>query len=86
MKPKQEFVLRTIGGETVLVPVGSLNDNFHGIISLNETGKFIWERLSQGQEPHQIAEALTEVYDVEKEQADRSVEKICGQLKELGIL
>ena len=85
MKLKQEFVLRTIVGETVLIPVGNLEDEFQGIITLNETGKFIWEKLVEGKEPEKIAEDMAEIYDVTKEQAYSDIDEICGQLKKLGI-
>ena len=86
MKLKQEFVLRTSAGETVLIPVGSLGDKFHGIITLNETGKFIWEKLAEGKETREITEALTEEYEVSQAQAEEGVERVLAQLRELGIL
>ncbi len=86
MKLKQEFVLRTIAGDTVLIPVGKLGDKFHGVITLNETGKFIWEKLEEGKEPADIAAALTDEYEVPYQKAVDDVGKICGQLRELGVL
>ncbi|WP_190324818.1 PqqD family protein, partial [Mediterraneibacter catenae] len=59
-KIKQEFVLRRIAGENVLIPVGNQGDKFQGIITLNETGRFIWEKLEEGKNLEEIAETITE--------------------------
>lgn len=85
-KIKQEFVLRTIAGENVLIPVGNQGDIFQGIITLNETGRFIWEKLEEGKELDEIAEEMTGEYEVPREKAEKDIDKICGQLKKLGLL
>ena len=50
-----DFVLREIGDEAVLVPVGDANDFENCVISLNDTYCFIWKQF---QEPNTI-EAVT---------------------------
>lgn len=44
---KQDFVVRTIAGETLLIPVGAMTKEFNGMILLNETGAFLWEALKK---------------------------------------
>ncbi len=85
-KIKQEFVLRRIAGENVLIPVGNQGDKFQGIITLNETGRFIWEKLEEGKNLEEIAETITEEYEVSREKAERDVNRICEQLRKLEIL
>ena len=46
MKIKKGFVLRVVGGEHVVVPVGEMSKQFHGMINLNETGAFLWRFFS----------------------------------------
>lgn len=86
MKLKQEFVLRDIAGDSVLIPVTSRNDEFQGIITLNETGVFIWKRIEEGKEREEIVADLLAEYNVEEEHAVRSVDNFCNHLNELGIL
>ena len=38
MKIKSGLILRSVGGENVVVPVGEMSKKFHGMITLNETG------------------------------------------------
>ena len=49
MKLKDGFILRTVAGETVVLPTGGVTD-FDMMITLNDTGKFLWERLVVGAE------------------------------------
>lgn len=86
MKLKQEFIVRNIGGESVLIPVMQQGDAFHGIISLNETGAFIWNCLEQEKSKEQIVAELQNEYEVTQEQAAHSVDEFCANLEKLGIL
>jgi methyltransferase-like protein len=86
MKIKKGFVIREVGGENVVVPVGALSKTFHGMINLNETGAFIWERLSNGQSQEEIVKALCEEYEVEEGAAMASVQCFCEKLRAEGML
>lgn len=37
MKLKDGFVLREVAGQTVVIGVGALSEQFHGMIRLNDT-------------------------------------------------
>ena len=86
MKIKQEFILRDIAGDYVLIPVANIDDSFHGIISLNETGAFIWKQLEQGKTEEQIVQALLEEYTVSQEQAAKNVSGFLKHFRDLDIL
>ena len=45
MKIKEGFLLRQVGENHIVVPVGSQSVDFRCIITLNETGAFIWNQL-----------------------------------------
>lgn len=45
MKIKEDFVLRKVADSYVVVPVNKLTLDFNGIINLNETGAFLFEKL-----------------------------------------
>lgn len=85
MKLKDGFILRTVAGETVALPTGE-TANLDMMITLNETGKFLWERLNVGAETEELVDALLEAYDVDRETADASVRKFVEKLKELDFL
>ena len=75
MKKKKGFVLRVVGGESIVVPVGELSKTFHGMINLNETGAFLWRFYSENHSIEEGVDALCGEYEVERERAQADVEK-----------
>lgn len=37
----EDYILREIAGETILVPTGASADHFNGMLTLNETSRFL---------------------------------------------
>ena len=85
MKIKEGFVLRTVAGETVALPVNTVTD-LDMMITLNGTGKFLWEKLTAGTEKDELVNALLSEYDVDRERAEKSVDAFVARLKELDFL
>lgn len=84
MKLKDGFLLRSVAGETVVVPTGNeLNMNM--MITLNETGKLLWERLEKGAEETELVEALLQEYDVDKQTAEKHVALFVKKLTDNGF-
>ena len=74
MKIKNGFVIRKVGGIGVVVPVGEMSKNFHGMINLNETGEFLWNFFSQEHSVDEAVSAMLAEYDVAEEIARKDVE------------
>jgi len=85
MKLKEGFVLRTISGQTVVLPTGGDLD-LSMMIKLNETGRFIWERLEKGTEVEELVADMLKEYDVSEEKAKEYVEQFIQKVKENGFL
>ena len=85
MKLKDGFILRTVAGETVVLPASGVT-NFDMMITLNDTGKFLWERLAVGAEEADLVKDLLAEYDVSEELATESVAAFVARLKELDFL
>lgn len=47
MKLNQNFVLREIAGEAMLVPTGEISAKINGFIALNEVGAVIVKKLAE---------------------------------------
>ena len=86
MKLKQEFVLRRVADENILIPITGIDTKFDGIISLTETGVFIWKGLEAGKSREEITADLLNEYEVTQEKAQADVDDLCNQLLVLGIL
>lgn len=86
MKIKSGFVLREVGGDSVVVPVGERTKTFHGMINLNETGAFIWRFFSEEHTKEECVDALCERYLVAREQAEADVLKFITAMQNNGFL
>ena len=83
---KKGFLLRRMGGSAVVVAVDEAAKSFKGVIKLNEVGAFLWERLNEGATVEQLVQAVTDAYDVEREQARANIESFLAKAKEGGLL
>lgn len=82
MKIKEGFILRDVADKTFVVAVGELSKTFNGIITLNETGKFIWKLLeSETTEEEIVEKLLLECEDAERTVVEKDVSKFIEQLK-----
>lgn len=79
LKLKEGFILREIGGEIVVIPSGTELD-LNMMITLNETGKFLWQHLEQGTTEEALVQALLAEYDVTPEVAAQHVHKFVEKL------
>ena len=86
MKRKPGFIVREIAGKTVAVAVGSASKEFHGMITLNSTGLFIWNQLERDTTEEEIVSELIKVYDVDESRAKNDVHNVLEVLKNAKIL
>ena len=85
MKIKNGFLLRSVAGKNIVVPVGAELD-FGGMITLNDTGKFMWEQLSQETDADSLLGKIVSEYDVDEATAKADMENFLNELRELNIL
>ena len=85
MKIKKGFVLRVVGGESVVVPVGEMSKTFHGMINLNETGAFLWRFFSEEHTIEEAIDALCAEYEADREQVAADVERFVDVLTRNGF-
>ena len=85
MKLKEGFILRDVAGQTVVLPTGD-ELNLNMMITLNETGKFLWEQLEQEATEEALVAALLAEYDVDENTAKAAVAGFVGKLNEHGFL
>jgi hypothetical protein len=87
MKIKEGFMLREVAGQWVVVPLGERVVEFSGIMTLNETGAFLWKKLESGvQNEEELVAALLAEYDVDKETAQRDVSEFISDVNEKGLV
>ena len=86
MKLKCKFVINTVAGEIIAVPVGK-DSAFKGYIKLNETGKDIFEALKKNTDREKIIKTLCDKYpDADSNEITDSVDSILEKLTSAGLL
>ena len=85
MKLKEGFLLRQVAGQTVVLPTGDELD-LNMMITLNDTGAFLWERLQDETTEDALVEALLGEYDVDEATARKSVAAFVQKLNDNGFL
>ena len=85
MKIKEGFLLREVAGQTVVLPVsGDLDLNI--MITLNDTGRFLWECLQDEANEADLVAALLREYDVAEADAAAAVRGFVKKLDDNGFL
>lgn len=85
MKLKEGFVLRDVAGQTVVLPSGD-DLNLNMMITLNETGKFLWELCQTEVTEADLVAALLKEYNVDEKRAGCAVSAFIEKLKEHDFL
>jgi len=85
MKLKDGFILRTVAGQTVVLPTGDELD-LNMMITLNDTGKFLWELLQTETDEAALTAELLKEYDVDEATAAKAVAGFVAKLNENGFL
>ena len=81
MRIKNGYIVRQIAGQYVAVPTeGDVDLSL--MITLNETGAFLWERLQNDTDEAALVAALLEEYDVDEETAKQSVQAFVKKLSD----
>lgn len=82
IKVKKGFILRRLGQEYMVVPVGEASKNFNGMIRLNETGAFYWQELEKGITREGLVSKMLERFeDLDKETARRDLDEFLETMK-----
>lgn len=86
MKIKPGFVLREVAGQCVVVPVGEEALHFNGVITLNSSGKILWEALKKDVSLEDLVNLLLSKYNVTKEVATQDVNEFINILRSRNII
>ena len=86
MKIKKGFILREVSGSFIVVAVGAASKEFKGLITLNETGAFLWEKLVSGNTKEGLVEALLNEYDAPKDVIEADVDAFLKIITDGGLV
>lgn len=82
---REDFILKKMPGMNLVMPIGSKVKDFHGVLMLNDTGAFIYEKMRDGLDVDKTTELLAEEYEVTADRAREDVMKTLVSLREAGV-
>lgn len=86
MKIRSGYILRQVMDISVVIGVGGEAYAPNQIMSLNQTGAFLWSLLEAGAEKHDLVDALLREYETDAETAGKDVDAFLHQLREKALI
>ena len=86
MRIKDGFIIKQVVDTYVVVPVGENLVDFSAMISLNETGAFLWNNMVSDVTEDELAEKMCSEYNIDKETALTDIKDFVATLESQDIL
>lgn len=87
MKINENFVLKSIAGEAVVMPVGDAVNKVNGMIKLNPTAEIMWKALETESTIEDVISAIrANCQNINEETIIEDVVAFIDKLRNLGIL
>ncbi len=86
MKIKNGYKLRKMCGTSIVVAVGKEAADFNGMVTLNESGELLWNRLLQEAEETDLVKLLVDEYGVDEQTAADDVNEFISKIKGEGFV
>ncbi|ABK19652.1 PqqD family protein [Syntrophobacter fumaroxidans] len=86
MKRSEDFSLRNVGGQDILVPLGAKVLDMNALITLNATGRIVWELLAQDRSLEYLVTEVVKEFDIDEDSARGDVQAFLNELGRLGLL
>lgn len=85
MKLNGKYKLRKVNDSYVVIKLGGGQLNLSKLITINETGAFIFNKLVEEISMEDLIKALTEEYDIDEAGAKSAADVYLKKLVDLGI-
>lgn len=87
MRMKKGFILKNVANKWIVVPIGEEAVHFNGLLTLNESGRILFEQLQENDvTTEMLVKTLMDYYDVDKMTARMDVEVFMDKLREKELL
>lgn len=80
-KLKSKFVAREVGNELIIVPLSGNVAQMNALFTLNETGKFIWENVTDSNSIDDMVTLMTDEFDIDNQTARKDIEAFLHKIE-----
>lgn len=82
----KEICIAESSRENILVPVGNTALTFNGLVTLNESGAFLWKHMEKNRTREELVQEVLQEYEVSEEQARLDIGQFLTYLAKEGVL
>lgn len=86
MKSTGNFVLRTVGKETILIPCGIMTEEVGGVITLSDTAAFIYTNAQKTGSFEELVFCMGREYGIASEECREDLRETLELMKKKGML
>ncbi len=86
VRRKDGFMLREVLDQTIIVPTGRLVFDYNCLITLNQTGRWLWDHLDQFDSAEALSDEMAIQFNVDRAVAQKDAEEFLFELLRLGIV
>ncbi len=86
MKINNNFILKEIAGSYMVVPVGNELIDLNAMITLNESGAFLWKLLLNDSTEYELVTAILKEYNTDINTATEDIREFVENLRKIGAL
>lgn len=86
MKIKDGYILKKVAGENIVIATGEARISFNGIITFNEVGAEVFERLDGTRTLEQIVDEIAAIYNAPREIIESDIKNLIEKMKNHGLI
>lgn len=86
MKIRSGFMLRQVMGIYVIMGIGRGAYRPNQVLSVNETGAYLWNLMKEGAERQDLANCLAKEYGIDLATAEKDVDAFLVKLREKALI
>lgn len=89
MKVKENYMLREIAGNFVVIPVGQNVADYKNMLHLNETGVFLWNELQNEISFDELLKRMAVKYEASEDEVsilEKDLNEFLDKLRKLEVL
>lgn len=86
MRISDQYMLRQVADEYLVIPVGEAALKVKGLIGLSESGSLLYQKLQSGCDEEALVCTLLAEYDIDEETARADTRAFLDQMRQMGIL
>lgn len=86
MRISDQYMLRQVADEYLVIPVGEAALKVRGLIGLSESGSLLYRKLQSGCTEEALVHALLAEYDIDADTARADTRAFLDQMRQMGIL